>query len=822
VVARFFRSSSATDYGDALAWLLAASVPLLAATLNQFDGLGRWFAYHTLEAGWLAVAAIACVAVCSRQWLGERLARIAPHHFSATAIAVLVVFLAIRGDLQDPGQPWWSLAGALGCAAIATTLGLARRSQPYAFAATALAGLAVLLFWSTRIAGRWVSVVMDDFYWFVAWETFFIALVAAAGFWLWREIDSQLRRGESLDARRFMPRVHAGVICGLVPLLFLWRLTYGLFSTWQGGRGLNFDIAAAVTTVVLGGLLAATLWDRRATWLGPLTFLFGGAAWCLAIGLLRFWLPLPECKLTALVLALAGQVALSGQIWSYGANLAAWGTKAGVPDPIGGLSRTAKWLPVVNLLLTCLGCLASLLLVLTLDTRKEILPFRVAAAFGPAIAAWGVACLAQERRREALQLTALLVAGFSAVLLGWSQIDGHTADLWMQRVFRLLMVLAALTFAYGLVLPRLLLTGGSWHAATRKAGYIAGSAAVAAFVVTLALEISLFVPGRGAAVGDVQVIAIAVVLVALIAGLVSMALLPGRDPLLLSERAKQAYVYAAEAVGALLFAHLYVCKPLWFDTVLRPYWPFIVMGLAFSGVGAAELFHRWKVRVLAEPLERTGALLPLLPVIGWWVAGSQVDYALLLLVAGILYLALSFTRKSWAAMVAAAVAGNGALWSLFSEKAFHFADHPQLWLIPPALSVLAAAQVNRHRLSAEALTAIRYAATIVIYVSSTSEIMLRGLGTDLRPPMILLGLSVAGALAGIALRVRAFLYLGAAFTLLALTSMVWHASRSIEHVWPLWAFGICLGVGLLVMLVLFEKNKAEMHQLVARLRKWEQ
>jgi hypothetical protein len=246
------------------------------------------------------------------------------------------------------------------------------------------------------------------------------------------------------------------------------------------------------------------------------------------------------------------------------------------------------------------------------------------------------------------------------------------------------------------------------------------------------------------------------------------------------------------------------------------------MGLAFLGVGASELFHRLNIRVLAEPLERTGAMLPLLPVIGWWVAGSQVDYSLLLLVVGILYLGLSFTRKSWAAMVAAAFAGNGALWSLFNSQHFDFTAHPQLWLIPPALSVLAAAQLNRRRLPAEALTAIRYAATIVIYVSSTSEIMIQGLGVDLRPPMILLGLSVAGAFAGIALQVRAFLYLGATFTLLALTSMVWHASRSIEHVWPLWAFGIFLGVGILVLLVLFEKNKAEMHQLVARLRQWEQ
>ena len=52
---------------------------------------------------------------------------------------------------------------------------------------------------------------------------------------------------------------------------------------------------------------------------------------------------------------MAGQVALTGQIWSYGANLSAWGAKLGVPDPIGGLSRTARWLPMVNVLLVGLA-----------------------------------------------------------------------------------------------------------------------------------------------------------------------------------------------------------------------------------------------------------------------------------------------------------------------------------------------------------------------------------------------------------------------------------------------------------------------------------
>jgi hypothetical protein len=473
---------------------------------------------------------------------------------------------------------------------------------------------------------------------------------------------------------------------------------------------------------------------------------------------------------------------------------------------------------VINLLLVFIVCLVDLLLVLTLSERW----LRVASAWGPAIAAWGVLCLAQDRRRDALQLASLLIAGLTAIYLGWAQLDpGQEAALWLQRVFRLLMVLAALTFVYGLALPRFLLTRGSWNAATRKAGYLAGSAALATFVLTLALEIALFQPGVGAPVDDLQVAAIAVVLLGLIAGLISMALLPGRDPLLLSERGRQAYVYAAQATAGLLFAHLYVCKPLWFDGVLRPYWPFIVMALAFVGVGAAELFHRMRIPVLAEPLQRTGALLPLLPVLGMWVITAQADYALVLLVVGMLYLALSFTRKSWASMVAAAVAGNGALWTFMFHQQFFFAANPQLWLIPPALSVLIAAQVNRHRLTPQSLAAIRYAAAIVIYVSSTSEIFIRGIGTSLAPPMILMALAVAGALAGIALRVRAFLFLGMSFTLLALVSIVAHAARAIDEIWPWFAFGIGLGVAVLVLLGIFEKKRTEVMLLIARLRQWE-
>ena len=115
----------------------------------------------------------------------------------------------------------------------------------------------------------------------------------------------------------------------------------------------------------------------------------------------------------------------------------------------------------------------------------------------------------------------------------------------------------------------------------------------------------------------------AVVLVALIAGLLSLALLPGKDPLALDEKGRMFYVYGAQAVSGLLFAHLYVCRPMWFDTVLRPYWPFIILGLAFAGVAAAELFQRQKIRVLAEPFRRTGGLLPLIPALAMLIVPAE-------------------------------------------------------------------------------------------------------------------------------------------------------------------------------------------------------
>jgi hypothetical protein len=282
-------------------------------------------------------------------------------------------------------------------------------------------------------------------------------------------------------------------------------------------------------------------------------------------------------------------------------------------------------------------------------------------------------------------------------------------------------------------------------------------------------------------------------------------------------------VYGAEVIAALIFAHLFMCRPAWFAGVFRPYWPYIVMAIAFAGVGVGELFQRSGIRVLSDPLQRTGAFLPLIPALGFWVvAAEKSDYSVVLFAAGLVYLVLSMLRRSMASGMAALVAGNAALWSLLMDTGFAFWRHPQFWLIPPAASVLIAGHLNRRHLKPAQLAALRYASVLVIYLSSTSEIFLRGVGESLWPPMVLASLAVGGVFLGIIFRVRAFLYLGTSFVLLSVVTMVWHAARAIEHVWPWWAFGIGLGIGILVLFGLFEKKRPEITAWARQLQQWEQ
>ena len=82
-------------------------------------------------------------------------------------------------------------------------------------------------------------------------------------------------------------------------------------------------------------------------------------------------------------------------------------------------------------------------------------------------------------------------------------------------------------------------------------------------------------------------------------------------------------------------------------------------------------------------------------------------------------------------------------------------------------------------------------------------------------------LPILGVLAGILLRVRAFLYLGTAFLIVALMTIIWHAAIEQERTWILWVAGILTSVAIIALFGLFEKRRDDVLHVVEQLKHWE-
>jgi hypothetical protein len=368
----------------------------------------------------------------------------------------------------------------------------------------------------------------------------------------------------------------------------------------------------------------------------------------------------------------------------------------------------------------------------------------------------------------------------------------------------------------------LLPEGNEWlHAAKRLAPVLVVLDACSILFVLGVEGLEVLEHGH-VAMAPAAIVTVALVLLGLCAACLAAAVAPGRDPLGLSERGRRAYVYAAEVVLALLFVHIRLAKPEWFHGFFERFWPLVVQAIAFVGVGVGEWFRRRRWTVIGEPLETTGALLPLLPVIGFWVLPTSLDYSLLLLAVGLLYAALSVARRSFGFGLLALAAANGSLWYFLGrQEGYRFLDHPQLWLIPPALCVLIAAHLNRRQLSAAQTTSIRYGAAITMYVSSTADIFLQGVAHAPWLPLVLGGFSLLGVFAGILLRVRAFLILGTSFLMVALLTIIWYAAVDLQQTWLWSATGIVAGVLILAVFAVFEKQRQAVLNLLERLKEWQ-
>ncbi len=443
----------------------------------------------------------------------------------------------------------------------------------------------------------------------------------------------------------------------------------------------------------------------------------------------------------------------------------------------------------------------------------------------------------------------LILGALAAAEIAWACPDPGGLTPWLHRNVLLMMALAGMTALYGVALPRWLAADGEWVRCARRFGPILGILASLVLLVLLVQEFRLYDPEmRRTPMDGLEVLIIIAALVTLMVSGIRFAVVPGRDPLGLSERGRSLYVYAVELLLVLLFLHVRLNVPELFRGWAGKYWTLIVMLIAFIGVGLSEFFERRKLSVLAEPLQRTGVFLPLLPLLAFWAkppaplltfADTHApglrpllgyldklpqhfdSYAFLwLLVAG-LYGLVFWTRRSFVFALLAAMAGNFALWSLLTHQGIAFLLHPQCWLIPPALIVLAAEHVNRERLRPEVSAGLRYLGITMIYVSSTADLFIAGLGNSVVLPIILAVLSLAGVLLGILFHVRAFLFLGISFLFLDVFTMIWYAAVDRYQTWVWWVSGIVLGAAILTLFAVFEKRRNDVLRMLEEIKRWD-
>lgn len=433
----------------------------------------------------------------------------------------------------------------------------------------------------------------------------------------------------------------------------------------------------------------------------------------------------------------------------------------------------------------------------------------------PLMAAVGFVWIANAAGQAWQRYTSVSLFTLTAVLLSWTNVPREIVDAWLWgALIQTYWVFGVGYLAYGFAVAHWLRFTDTWRTTMQRSAQALLGLAVCCLLLVLALEFGDWQVGSPVYSTVLEASLVAGMTIALAVSLIVVALVPKDRAVAQSMALRQAHVYGAQALLAASVAHMAFTMPWLFRFGLQQYWPYIAMGLAFSGIGVWHLLQRRQLTVLAEPLATTLLLFPAVAALLSLRLDSLADRSLVMLMAGLVYGALAITHPSFWTRLTAFAFGNLALW-LFIERypLWNFQSHPQLWLIPPAVTALIVSRIEQHRLGSAAAASIRYLALAVIYVSSTSEIFIQGIGKNLAPPMILATLALLGMFAGMLLKIREYIFLGALFLLVAMFTMVWHAQQQLNHVWPWWAFGISLGIATLVFFAIFEQRRNQRRRL---------
>ncbi|MFO1424162.1 MAG: hypothetical protein U1F70_11010 [Candidatus Competibacteraceae bacterium] len=260
--------------------------------------------------------------------------------------------------------------------------------------------------------------------------------------------------------------------------------------------------------------------------------------------------------------------------------------------------------------------------------------------------------------------------------------------------------------------------------------------------------------------------------------------------------------------------------------LLAGYGRLLALGLApFAVVDTVALMAAGYVAFLlhqftgSPPLYRLALGLPLLALATapWQLASVWTGGTLL--AAAVLYLSLaSALRNPWP-LYLGVLALNGAIY-LWAPL---WADRYGLWqfyIAPAAASVLVLLHLHRRELRPNVLNGARLAALSALYAGAGLDVFLR---PELSVFVLALGLALLGVVAGVALRIRAFLYAGVAFLVLNVAGQLirFYPEQALSRALILLGLGTAITVGMVLFSLKRESILRRVRVLRADLAAWE-
>jgi hypothetical protein len=731
---------------------------------------------------------------------------------SILACICLGMLFALRGGWDDPQSPWWSMGVLLGVTTLSMALAAWTPRQNFAY----LGGLAACLCASIGFDQFMPDLSnLHDVSYIINLVNVNLAILAICGL-AWLVIENKyLKHRLSETGKLNLPPLHLTALIASTVILTVisGQVLYSLIAYQHGNTGSPIQqiaISSWLAIIFTGTLAIACVKEAFKKQIPAVMYMLGLIGLTQALSVL----PIPAQSIELIL-------AMTASAYVLITNLMLHILKQ--RNRMQELIADALFLPYANIAFS----IAALCCGIGISLVHPSMTMRGIACALPLINALAMFILQKQGIWRDLRAYTFALLCVFPLLVSWVWISPDTPALWPNRAVGYMETYVLLSAMLSWFISRQHRKldeqdRESGQAICNKAYAILTTIAAITIVylskhqITSVLNIQDFAMTRPIAYGMIASYSLMIIL------FVFFALKDRFDPMSLSMSYRHLYVYAAQILGGLMTLHLKLAMPWLFKGIVTAYWPLVILGVALAGIAIGQWCNRRNLSVVGKPLTNTGTWLPLVACIEIFIGNSAIDYSLILLAVGAVYMVLAIMKRSFALGILATLALNGSHWYLLHRTpGLGITEHPQLWIIPLALAILSAGYLNRKQLSEDQSRFIHYGCLLAIYLSSTLDVFLIGVAQAPWLPLVLAGLSIIGIFIGLAKRIRSYLFLGTGFLCLSLLTMIWHAATNMGWTWIWYVAGIALGIAIITVFALFEKKKNEMNKVIDGVKDWE-